>query len=71
MDNFPRGVGSNPTGTADFPSFSPFYFLSLLLTYTLHHSFSLYTRREIGSETTDNLSEDNPVKNAYALILSH
>ena len=34
------------------------------------------TRREIGSETTDNLSEDNPVKNAYrasahALILTH
>ena len=34
------------------------------------------TRREIGSETTDNLSEDNPMKNAYrasahALILTH
>ena len=23
------------------------------------------TRRKIGSETTDNLSEDNPVKNVY------
>ena len=34
------------------------------------------TRREIGSETTDNLSEDNPMKNAYCasahvLILTH
>ena len=28
-------------------------------------NLSVYTRREIGSETTDNLSEDNPVKNAY------
>ena len=71
-----RGVGSNPTGRAEF------FILSFLSTFlplllTLHTPpFFQSTRREIGSETTDNLSEDNPVKNAYrasahALILSY
>ena len=40
------------------------------------HEKESRSRCEIGSETTDNLSEDNPVKNAYrasahALILTH
>ena len=65
----------NPTGRADFPSFFPFYLSSS--PSDLHTPpFFQSTRREIGSETTDNLSEDNPVKNAYrasahALILTH
>ena len=58
-----------------FPSFFPFYLSSS--PSDLHTPpFFQSTRREIGSETTDNLSEDNPVKNAYranahALILTH
>ena len=47
-----------------FPSFFPFYLSSS--PSDLHTPpFFQSTRREIGSETTDNLSEDNPVKNAY------
>ena len=58
-----------------FPSFFPSYLSSS--PSDLHTPpFFQSTRREIGSETTDNLSEDNPVKNAYrasvhALILTH
>ena len=57
------------------PSFFPFYLSSS--PSDLHiPPFFQSTRREIGSETTDNLSEDNPVKNVYrasahALILTH
>ena len=47
-----------------FPSLFPFYLSSS--PSDLHTPpFFQSTRREIGSETTDNLSEDNPVKNAY------
>ena len=58
-----------------FPSFFPSYLSSS--PSDLHTPpFFQSTRREIGSETTDNLSEDNPVKNAYrasaqVLIPSH
>ena len=58
-----------------FPSFFPSYLSS---SHSDLHTppFFQSTRREIGSETTDNLSEDTPVKNAYlanahALILTH
>ena len=58
-----------------FPSFFPFY-LSSSPSDLRTPPFFQSTRREIGSETTDNLSENNPVKNAYcasahALILSY
>ena len=47
-----------------FPSFFPSYLSSS--PSDLHTPpFFQSTRREIGSETMDNLSEDNPVKNAY------
>ena len=57
-----------------FPSFFPFY-LSSSPSDLRTPPFFQSTRHEIGSETTDNLS-DNPVKNAthasaHALILTH
>ena len=58
-----------------FPSFFPFYLSSS--PSDLHTPpFFQSMRREIGSETADNLSEDNPVKNAnrasaHTLILTH
>ena len=55
-------MGSNPTGIElIFPSFFPSY---LSFSFSDLHIFQS-TRREIRSETTDNLSEYNPVKNAY------
>ena len=69
-------MGSYPTGRElIFPSFFPSYLSSS--PSDLHTPpFFQSTRCEIGSETTDNLSEDNPVKNAdrasaHALILTH
>ena len=64
-------MGSNPTGRADFS-----FFLSSSPSDLHTPPFFQSTRREIGSETTDNLSEDNPMMNAYrasahALILTH
>ena len=56
------GVGI-PLVELIFPSFFPFY-LSSSPSDLCTPPFFQSTRSEIGSETTDNLSEDNPVKNA-------
>ena len=57
-------MGSNPAGRADFSFFLSF--LPFFLPSDLHTPpFCQSTRRGIGSETTDNLYEDNPVRNAY------
>ena len=60
-----------PTSLSFFPSY-----LSSSPSDLHTPPFFQSTRREIGSKTTDNLSEDNQVKNAYCasahtLILTH